>query len=86
MSKLGEIEGREHGFEDGLNGKARNPRPTRGHFSVDASYETAYAAAYDITYSRTIGERQRIIHEEALLEGRSEDKEPRRQAERDHEI
>ena len=86
MSRLGEIEGREHGFEDGVSGKARNPRPARGGFENNPHYEAAYVAAYDITYSRMISERQRIIYEEALRQSRSQDKGPHRQVERDREI
>lgn len=86
MSKLGELEGREHGFEDGLSGKARNPRPARGALDGSPGYEAAYAAAYDFTYSRTISDRQRIIREEALRQSRSEDNQRQRQAENGREI
>ena len=66
----GRIHGQQHGFEDGVGGNPRNPRPEPALLRNIPGYLTDYMAAYEIAYNRNFRERELIIRRAAINDAR----------------
>ena len=69
--RTGIIDGQRDGYQRGLGGQVRDPRPDLTTAIHAPQYLPMYMAAYEVAYNRGTTERDRILREAALREDRN---------------
>lgn len=61
MEEYGEQHGLGHGWEDGIHGSQKMPRPDQGLSLFDSDYQKGYLRAYEEAYENAFGHCERAL-------------------------